>query len=80
MNLISRPKRIVLKMIRTFFNTDTAHLFSHSMTGMASGLVVLLFLYNHSISLSLLKIIVILGLGLMAGLQRAGYFTAIRFY
>jgi hypothetical protein len=50
------------------------------MTGMASGLVVLLFLYNHSISLSLLKIIVILGLGLMAGLQRAGYFTAIRFY
>jgi len=68
MNLISWPKRIVLKMIRTFFNL-TLRIFSVILlTVMASGLVVLLFLYNHSISLSLLKIIVILGLGLMAGL------------
>jgi flagellar biosynthesis protein FliQ len=68
MNLISWPKRIVLKLIRTFFNLTLRICSVILLTVMASGLVVLLFLYNHSISLSLLKIIVILGLGLMAGL------------
>jgi hypothetical protein len=68
MNLISWPKRIVLKLIRTFFNLALRICSVILLTVMTSSLVVLLFLYNHSISLSLLKIIVILGLGLMAGL------------